>query len=317
VKLTQFFSAVHQGTLRTSSLILFTAKQYPVLFFSQLLQRLQDQSFSDQKPKTVLIEQVSLQALYAQLSTSFLGQSDLLWLGNISGLEPVSLKKELLSVVATYQGPHTLMAFVEADEKLSSTGVCISLDDDLSEVHRREIVTFLFPRLPAIAETVEKILRGMRLASLDQLIMIAQYAQVVGKNAPLFAQEWLKKVIAPESSLFDLSSYFFGRKVEQFWNSWTLLKQEYAAPFWTTYWSEQLWRAHYVIKLYRENKITEAKQLSYRLPFSFLQRDWKNLSAEELQRAHEFLYHGDYAFKNGGSEFFLEVFYASFLTKQI
>lgn len=315
MKLGQFFTAVADGKLRSFPVILFSAKQYPVLFFSHLLQRLRLQG--QDAPKTVLFDQLSAQALHAQLSTSFLGRSDFLWLGDLSSLESVSLKKQMFTLLESYEGPHNLMGFTQADEKNIPTKTIISLDTDFWEGDRRAIVTFLFPQNPSAADTVEKMLKGIRLASLDQLLALAQYGGVVGKNAPLFTQQWMRKIVAPEASLFDLSSYFFGRKVEQFWSCWNLLKEEYAAPFWTTYWSEQLWRAHYVIKLYKENRITEAKQLSYRLPFSFLQRDWKNLSAEELQRAHQFLYEGDHAFKNGASEFFLEVFYTSFLSKHL
>lgn len=314
MKLGQFFGVVAQQQLDAYPILLFSSKQYPVLFFSTLLAQLRQQY--NLEPKSVLFDQLSSQALHAQLSTTFLGRSDLLWLGDFSSLEPVALKKQMLALVGSYQGPHRLLGCIHPDDVSAAMKTVISLDEDLSEYDRRALAAFLFPHIPSAADAVEKLVKGTRLGSIDQLVMVAQYAGVVGKNVSLFVDQWMKKIIAPESSLFDLSSYFFGRKTEQFWSSWHVLKDEYAAPFWTTYWSEQLWRAHYVIKLYKENKITEAKQLSFRLPFSFLQRDWKNLSAAELQRAHQFLYDGDYAFKNGGSEFFIEVFYATFLTKQ-
>ncbi len=314
MKLEQFFNAVANEQLSPFPVLLFSAKQYPVIFFSKLLFQLRYQYGLD--PKSILFSQLSSQALQAQLVTTFLGRSDVLWLGDLSSVEPAALKKQMLSLLVSYQGPHRLIGCIHPDDKSLQMKEVISLDEDFSEYDRRAFVTFLFPYIPSVADAVEKLIKGTRVSSVDQLSMIAQYAGVVGKNVTLFSDSWMKKINAPESSLFDLSSYFFGRKTEQFWNAWHLLKGEYAAPFWTTYWSEQLWRAHYVIKFYKENKITEAKQLSFRLPFSFLQRDWKNLSAIELQHAHQFLYDGDYAFKNGGSEFFLEVFYATFLTKQ-
>ena len=314
MKLDQFFNAVANEQLASFPVILFSAKQYPVVFFSALLSQLRHKY--QLNPKSILFDQLSSQDLYAQLSTTFLGRSDLLWLGDLSSVEPAALKKQMLTLVVSYQGPHKLIGCLHSDDKSLQMKGIISLDEDFSESDRRALVTFLFPHIPSAVDAVEKLVKGTRISSIDQLSMIAQYAGVIGKNVSLFSDNWMKKISAPESSLFDLSSYFFGRKTEQFWPAWHLLKGEYAAPFWTTYWSEQLWRAHYVIKLYKENKIIEAKQLSFRLPFSFLQRDWKNISAAELQRAHQFLYDGDYAFKNGGSEFFLEVFYATFLTKQ-
>ena len=315
MKLGQFFTIVEQGDLHSLPVVIFTAKQYPALFFFHFLRRLR-LDYQRQILKILPIDQMSSQALQAQLATSFLGKSDLLWLGDLSSLESTSAKKQILTQIGFYEGPHNLMTFVQTDEKHVSAKTIISLDTDLSESERRALLTFLFPQ-QSVIQTVEMMIKGIRLSSLDQLLAIVQYGGVVGKNASLFTKQWLCKIVTPEASLFDLSGYFFGRKIEQFWNCWATLKDEYAAPFWTTYWSEQLWRAHYVIKLYKENRIIEAKQLSYRLPFSFLQRDWKQLSLEELQRAHQFLYQGDHAFKSGASEFFLEVFYATFLAKRI
>ncbi len=313
ITLEAFFTACNDRTLHTRPVLLFSGKEYPVLFFSALLHRLR---VSYQPvPKNVSYHTGSFSPLLAQLSTTFLGQRDFLWLGDISSLEDAATKKQLLALLPSYQGPHALIGYVHQDDLPARMPFVISLNDEpLSASAQRMAVTFLFPHVAH--EVLEDLLKTVRTTSLDHLVLLANYAGVVGKNIRPFKQEWLTTIIAPEASLFTLSQYFFARKTELFWPLWNSLKEQYAAPFWTTYWSEQLWRAYYVIKLYKEQKITEAKQLSYRLPFSFLQRDWKNLSADELQKAHHFLYKGDYSFKNGGSEFFLEVFYATFLAKQ-
>lgn len=310
--LEMFSAACQQQTLAELPVILFSAKVYPVLFFSALLQKLR----VSYQPviKTVAYEGCSFSSIVAQLSTTFLGQQDFLWLGNSALIENASDRKQLLTLVAGYEGPHVLIGFIPTEDIPKSVKYTISLDEPLSALERQKLLAFLYPHVaPAV---VEDLLKTVRTISLDHLVMVAQYAGVLGKNTQQFKQQWLTEVIEPEASLFALSQYFFARKQEFFWPLWELLKDQYAAPFWTTYWSEQLWRAHYVIKLYQEQKITDAKQLSFRLPFSFLQKDWKYLSLDELKNAHDFLYQGDYAFKNGNSEFFLDVFYTTFLAKQ-
>lgn len=309
--LATFLAACAQGTLQKEPVIVCTAKEYPALFFAALLQRLR--AIFQPAPKIISYENSSFSTILAQLSTTFLGQKEFLWLGDISSLEDVSLKKQLLALFVSYQGPHTIMAYVHADDVPTSLSKLVRLDEDVSLADRKKAISFLFPQLSVAV--LEDFLKTVRTESLDHLALLAQYAMVVGRNSQQFKEEWLTTIITPETSLFTLSQYFFGRKTDLFWPLWHLLKDQYAAPFWTAYWSEQLWRAHYVIKLYKQNDVTQAKQLSYRLPFSFLQRDWKTISLEELQRAHQFLYSGDHSFKNGGSEFFLEVFYSTFLTK--
>jgi hypothetical protein len=60
----------------------------------------------------------------------------------------------------------------------------------------------------------------------------------------------------------------------------------------------------------------EAKKVGYKLPFSFIQRDWKNHSIEELKQAHQGIYELDYRIKNGGDESFLEHFYIQAMSAQ-
>jgi hypothetical protein len=120
----------------------------------------------------------------------------------------------------------------------------------------------------------------------------------------------------PELSLFTLSQYFFARDGMRFFKQWSILKDQYAAPFWISFWSEQLWRASSFIELSEQHNFAEAKRISFKLPFSFIQRDWKNVTVQELKRAHDVLYHCDCAIKNGGDPNVLELFYTDYLQRQ-
>lgn len=297
---------------KTSAVILFSAKEFYPLLFSSLFTYIRS-SFGF-FPKKIMFQEVSFVEIQAQLETTFLGQKEFLWLGNISEIEEFFFKKQIFSVCKTYKGPHVLLGFISSEDKDNFKNQPIIDLDELSTQEKNMFFSEIFSQ--NIVTRAQDFLKNFPKASFDQIIIIFYYTAVLSKNTHnQFKQEWLSKIVALESSLFELAQYFFARKSEQFWNIWHKVKEDYAAPFWTAFWSEQLWRAYYVIDLYKQNRIVEAKQLSFKLPFSFLQKDWKHISLNELTKAHDFLYQGDYSSKNGSSDYFLEVFYASFLTK--
>ncbi|MFT6765366.1 MAG: hypothetical protein ACJAZS_000242 [Alteromonas naphthalenivorans] len=314
MKMRTFLQFCTNSELQKKPLILFTAKEYPVLFFATLLDRLRKKYTP--APKTISFLDTDFVSLQAQLSTTFLGQQDIIWCGNISGLD-ASTKKKMLPFLATYTGPHTLFSFITTKDITASVDkqIIINLDDPLSPAEREQLITFLFDRLQwkQVHELTKESYKTM---SLDTVVLLAQYRLVLGKNTDLFMQQWFEKLLVPDESLFTLTQWFFSRKPQHFFRTWHAIKDNYAPVFWTMFWSEQLWRAHYALSLRKQNKLAEAKQMAYRLPFSFLQRDWKNVSESELQNAHDFLYTADFNIKNGSSDLFLEVFFNNFFSKQ-
>jgi hypothetical protein len=62
----------------------------------------------------------------------------------------------------------------------------------------------------------------------------------------------------------------------------------------------------------KQKKYTEAKKAQYKLPFSFINRDWSKYTLVELRNAHHFLSTLDFQLKNGFSEIGLEHFYTQF-----
>lgn len=309
-----FLQLCNSTEIQKKPLILFTAKDYPVLFFATLLERLRKKYLP--APKTISFLDSDFAAIQAQLSTTFLGQQDIIWCGNISGFD-VSTKKKMLIFLESYTGPHTLLAFVTTKDLSANIDKqsVMALDDPLSPAEREQLIEFLFDRLQwkQVHELTKESYKSM---SLDTLVLLAQYRLVLGKNTELFMQQWFEKLLVPDESLFTLTQWFFARKPQHFFRTWHAIKDNYVPVFWTTFWSEQLWRAHYAVTLRKQNKLAEAKQMAYRLPFSFLQRDWKNVSESELQNAHDFLYTADFNIKNGSSDLFLDVFFNNFFSKQ-
>ena len=67
----------------------------------------------------------------------------------------------------------------------------------------------------------------------------------------------------------------------------------------------------------KNNNNTAARTVSFRLPFSFLKKDWRMITGTQLQRAHEEIYNLDHAFKNSGSFDMLDLFYLTFFLGNI
>ncbi len=281
----------------------------PALFCSSLMARLKEQGVP---VKVVDSMETSWQDIQGMLSTTFLGQTEVFWLGDLSVLE-ATLKKKILQFLASYEAPHTVFCFV-TDKEISSKVERVDLASPLDKDDIEAIFQFLWQTSATPFFTM--IPSDYKTLSLDNLLLLGFYSRLLGAKSRDFMESWYGRIVVPEASLFTLSQSFFSRKKESFFRLWLTVKDEYAAPFWTTFWSEQLWRAYYVIKLRKNGKFHEAQQMGFRLPFSFLQKEWQSISTQELKNAHNFLYQVDCDLKSGGSMLSLELFYDSFLQKK-
>ena len=59
-----------------------------------------------------------------------------------------------------------------------------------------------------------------------------------------------------------------------------------------------------------------ARSFSYRLPFTFIQGDYKNVSLNELANCYKFLYNIDFALKRGFDFCSFDLFYVNYFTKK-
>lgn len=314
MKMRTFIQLCNDSELFKKPVVIFTAAEYQVLFFATLLDRLKQKTTP--APKSLSYVEASAASLQAQLSTTFLGQHDVIWCGNISVLDS-ALKKSMLSFLSTYEGPHALYAFItekDLPESFDKQQV-INLNDPLSPAEREQLIALLFDRLEwkHLFELTQESYKTM---SLDTLVLFAQYRLVLGKNVQPFMQTWFEKIVAPDESLFTLAQWFFARKPQHFYRTWQVLKDAYDPVFWTTFWSEQVWRAYYTVSFCKAQELAQAKQMAYKLPFSFLQRDWKQFSESELLRAHDFLTTADFRIKNGASDLFLDLFFNNFFSRR-
>jgi hypothetical protein len=316
MNLSQFLIQAQQPKFFEShTVIAFCGQSYPLLFFSLIHNRLKEQNGNLFATIDMLEEDQA--SILAKLQTSFLGQSIVYFLKNFDELGEKE-KQHWFSLLQHYQGPNCIMVYVsDVLTKQQDPHAIIILDplidqknflqllhffDAAFAINKKELVTFLFAQSPALP--------------LDTACLLMHYIRVLGNSAAYFIKHWFSKIVIPEKSLFTLSTYFFAKQQKSFFQLWKEAHIDYSDQFWIAYWSEQLWRAYHYIELSEGKQVAQAKKISSRLPFSFMQRDWKKYKLDELQAAHSYIYELDYALKNGGSSYGLDLFYAKFFTKE-
>lgn len=299
--------------LSKSGVFAVQAPEYPLLFMRALFDRIEQ--MGGQKRTVINLATTDLDQVQLRLSMSFLGHKCLYWLGDISQLSPKN-HKQLLTFLSVYQGEHTVILYTAApvsgdsivtilcpekiDYKAYETLVCLW---DFADHERcRTFMRALFERTGPL--------------TLEQAVKLTGYACVLGSTREQFVDTWADLIVTTEQSLFELSGLLFARD-PAFWDAWQRVQPAYEFPFWCAYFSELLFRASGYIAYKKAGKIAEAKKISYRLPFSFIQRDWQKLDPALLAAAHEQLTEVDFQLKNGASLCTLDTIFMGFFSSSV
>lgn len=287
-------------------------EEYPLLFFSSFLRKHDTAQifYLDVAKRTV-------QEVKAQLETSFLGLQRTYWLGALHQL-PKKKAQDWLVYLHGYQGPNCIVFAISDDlmtpykKKMGSIeGVVIPVR--ITHPMFVQLFTLLVrePR-PMDKRYIEQLYMRADKIDLDVACVLMHYIQVLGSKAQEFFAEWLDLLVVPETSLFKLSQYFFAQQKTTFFKVWHTIKDEYPEQFLISFWSEQLWRAFFYCQAMSRRNIADAKKIGYRLPFSFLQKDYRLYKIDQLRQAHQCLYDLDYSLKNGGDPIGLDLFFSRF-----
>ena len=279
---------------------------YQHLLFSTIIKPLLSQN--EQSIQVLDPSSLPFATIQGQLAQLFLGQQSIFWLGNIDAVAKKDSEK-LKNYLEQYVGPHTVLFFT-AKEFTSKECKTIELPQTLSMKEAYSLVQgdeqFAF-RVKTFINALYKLAGNL---TFDQACIMMQYGALVGRQRSAFFKDWLPKIMVPESSLFTLSTHFFARKPKLFYKEWQKIKDNYPDMFWITYWSEQTWRASQYLKL-RPKNFAAAKRIAYRLPFSFINNDWKKVAPTQLKQAHHDLYQIDHDLKNGANGPLLDGWYGS------
>lgn len=259
-------------------------------------------------------EHDDLSQVSVKLATSFLGQQFVYWIKDFRMLATVEQDK-LIKLIDHSCGEHAIIFSTELTSSIKGhqKNAVVVLPDTLTFVQAQNLLESFYGTVDRIKEEfIRKLFERLSQLSPDQLLLLYNYQKVLGRGQDLFFEKWLDLIIEPEQSLFVLSQHFFARS-DQFFRHWEQIKQNYSTEYWITFWSQQIWQALIFIEKAQAFGPQEARKSVTRLPFSFMQKDWKLVTFNELCRAHEYLYTVDNATKNGSGTIGIELFLHNFI----
>ena len=311
MELKEFFRQPTEA-IADQSVVYFVHKDtYPLLFFASLLKRV-DQLLA--KITRLDVQEGAKQQVIAQLETSFLGSKQFFWLGDISSLS-VKEQQWWREYLASYVGPNTILYSVnEQDAIKEANGRAILLPEKVTARISRSLFKFLMGRLQPMDERrLDELFMQTDFLELDASCLLFEYLQLLGQNTSLFLKKWLHRLVVPQASLFRLSQSLFAQQAMPFMRQWTQVKDYYPDQFWIAYWSEQFWRALWYCHFMQQKKVAQAKKIGYRLPFSFLQKDYRRYDTAFLKEMHRACYLLDDMLKHGGDSIGLDILLYRFL----
>jgi len=295
---------------RSGVIVIRCHDDYPILFFSLLAQ-------TNHRPQghttTLDLQEIDMQAAMSAVQTSFLGNHTVYWLKKLPEI-PVKQRTVWANYLQDYRGPNLLICCVDQQTNITPTAGMVF---DLPHTIGRDDFFVLYGLMAcditkAQRQFIEQVYGMHESLPLEAACLIIRYMSVVGSGGHEFITTWLSSIIVPEKSLFTLSQYLFARDSKKFFSYWTRIGKDYSEVFWISFWSEQLWRASLFIMLTKAGKPIEARKMAFRLPFSFIQKDYQFLSLADLYSAHDHLNSADFALKNGGGVLALDLFYTRF-----
>lgn len=245
----------------------------------------------------------SVSSLEQTLAMSFLGEQKLYSLGNLSDLSPKDLAR-VHQLLLSGNLAHAVIAFEVVDKEQAAPVELqpIALAPTLSAADIELFINLVVPQ-----ETERRRVLGFfRLVAqsgqqltMSTIVGLLPYALVVGTRADSFITDELPRIVQADHSLFDLSTAFFAGDEERFKDLFTQLSVHYQEPFWIVFFSEQIFRAYWFIQYRQSNRTVDAQKIAFRLPYSFIQRDWRKHKPTELYNLHNQLCLFDRALKNG------------------
>jgi hypothetical protein len=256
----------------------------------------------------------SQEGIEQQLAISFLGDRQWYWLGSLD-LLPAQQATIWKCYLEQYEGPHVIWCHTQ-EPVATQKNLVITLPEAIDYDEFVALAHYFFPQISAQrCALFQSIFQDRKRVPCDFAYTILLYAQVLSvQHVPLFIREWVNVILAPEHSLFTMSTLFFAKDISSFLSLWMSIKNSYSSHFWISYWSDQLFRAYNYRGAKQSQDGTLVKKYAHRLPFSFTQRDWKKHSTQSLSSAHRRLYELDFSFKQGGDEQFLDLWVYEFLT---
>ena len=303
----------------TNNVICFKGDNYPALFFLRLFDFLDAKKVLPACRKNLIVNKLDKASFKGSLYQSFLGKKSFYWSADCCSKG----KNDFLKILQNYHGPNFISFFLNDEKRIAKNVLLgkncrvINLENNLNENLFLDLLKFFDLNFgEKKLNFISDIFKRASALSLDQVCLLIQYLELINARMIEDFRDYLFSIIVNvQPSLFVLSQCFFENKPIPFFKIWGNLYNDYSEMFWLSFWSNQVWRAYYVVSLLQHKDFAKARSLSFRLPFNFIKRDWKNFSLKQLKNEYNFLYENDFAFKRGSAFCFLDLFYAKHFSK--
>ncbi len=302
---------------KSSKIFCFKGSDFCSVFFSELFEFLERDQKLPYSKKNLFAENLK-NDYHSYLEQSILGNYNFYWLGNLS---EHAKNTKLLNYISNYDGLHTISFFIPNDFKnfkCSTNAVQIEIDSNIDIEDAKKVITLFSPKMPdkKIA-MLGKIFNGKNDIDIDSVCMLINYFELISINALDDSFAYIANIFGSQPVLSQLSNAFWTKNTKDFFNIWKKIESSYPEVFWVIFWSEQVWKAYNVILFLNQNSFVKAKQISYGLPFSFINKDFKNFKLADLLCLYENLYKIDFAIKKGSTFYSLDLFYLNYFNKNL
>lgn len=309
--------ATEEDFWKSAKIFCFKGSDFCSIFFSELFEFLERDRKLPYSKKNLLAENLKSE-YHSYLEQSILGNYNFYWLGNLS---EHAKNTKLLNYISNYEGLHVISFFIPNDFKnfkCSINAVQIEIDSNIDIEDAKKVITLFSPKMPdkKIA-MLGKIFNGKNDIDIDSVCMLINYFELISINALDDSFAYIANIFGSQPVLSQLSNAFWTKNTKDFFNIWKKIESSYPEVFWVIFWSEQVWKAYNVILFLNQNSFVKAKQISYGLPFSFINKDFKNFKLDDLLCLYENLYKIDFAIKKGSTFYSLDLFYLNYFNKNL
>jgi hypothetical protein len=296
--------------------ICFSGTTYPITWFTQLFAILNAKNFLPASYQRIHLDALEKKILYATFNQSILGSFSFFWLGDVTEEKETKATQELAQFLFSYKGPHHIAFFMSSDSKsLPKKTETIALPQEVTYEIFIKLIDFFGITLDKKKQTfMSSFFSHASGLSLDACCMFMQYLELINTKQLDEHMPYFSHIAGAAPTLSTLSESFFSKNAQRFFSTWITIQKEYPDVFWVIFWSEQIWKAYHVIAYLKEKNFVNAKRMSIRLPYSFINRDWQKANADELVSAYQFLYDIDYAIKTGSTFCALDLFYMNYFS---
>lgn len=323
MNLTSFLQkmATDPNTIVDNFVTCFTGDMdYPFLFLTRFSALLKEKSTHTIESINFISDDYAL--IRSRLQTTFLGSTVVFKFCNFSSFESATDKTNFCSYLNGYQGPHNLIFFLSKETvqaKYNKNNWLVVELPEFVDYAIAQSFSCLFPQVQqaAFEPFIYKLFKRYQRLPLETVFLLLNYmAFVTAKNIDQFFTHVADYMVPDNQSLFALSQDLLARNSQSFFSKWATVADRYSAPFWVSFWSNQLWRAHVFVMLMESKDQTDAQGIAAKqLPFSFMQRDWQKYKGNtKLIDAHQHLFELDTALKTTGYPHALDLFLVRFFS---